>query len=49
MIYDKTEVYTDCTVQILHDTNTGECSIGWTQDMDMAEEMIRQAHEVNGK
>lgn len=28
-IYDKEEIYTDCTVQILTNTKTGETSVGW--------------------
>lgn len=45
--FDEVEVYTDCTVQILHNTLTDEYSIGWTRDINMGEDWIRQAHRVN--
>lgn len=28
-LYDKEEIYPDCTVQVLTNTVTGETSIGW--------------------
>lgn len=28
-IYDKEEIYPDCTVQVLTNTATGETSVGW--------------------
>ena len=28
-LYDHTETFHDCTVQVLTNTQTGECSIGW--------------------
>lgn len=28
-IYDKEEIYPDCTVQVLTNTVTGEVSVGW--------------------
>ena len=28
-IFDQEEIYTDCTVQILRNSVTGEVSIGW--------------------
>ena len=31
-LYDVEEVHTDCTVQILRNTNTGEISIGWWEN-----------------
>ena len=31
-IYDKEELYTDCTVQVLTNTVTGDTSIGWWQN-----------------
>lgn len=27
--YDKEETYRNCTVQVLTNTRTGECSVGW--------------------
>lgn len=27
--YDKEKIYTNCTVQVLMNSNTGACSIGW--------------------
>lgn len=29
-VYDSEEIYTDCTVQILHNSITGEASLGWS-------------------
>lgn len=31
-IFDKEEIYRDCTVQVLTNTVTGEVSIGWWQN-----------------
>lgn len=28
-VYDEAEEYPDCTVQILHNSVTGEYSVGW--------------------
>ena len=28
-IFDQEEIYTDCTVQVLTNTVTGEVSVGW--------------------
>lgn len=28
-MYDKEEIYPDCTVQVLTNTATGEVSVGW--------------------
>jgi len=28
-LFDKEEIYTDCTVQVLTNTITGEVSVGW--------------------
>lgn len=47
--YDQVVVYTNCTVQVLLNTQTGECSIGWTRNENMSEDWIRQAHLVNPK
>jgi hypothetical protein len=30
--YDKEEIYENCTVQVLTNTNTGDVSIGWWQN-----------------
>lgn len=45
-MYDRVEVHTGVTVQVLIDTETGESSIAWTRNEDMIEDMIRQAHVV---
>ena len=31
-IFDKEEIYTNCTVQVLTNTVTGEVSVGWWQN-----------------
>ena len=31
-MYDEMELYTDCTVQVLHNTITDEYSVGWWQN-----------------
>ena len=33
-IYDKEEIYPDCTVQVLTNTATGESSVGWWKNGD---------------
>lgn len=33
-LYDKEEVYDNCTVQVLTNTVTGDVSIGWWQNED---------------
>lgn len=33
-IYDKEEIYPDCTVQVLTNTATGETSVGWWKNDD---------------
>lgn len=37
-LYDTEEIYYNCTVQILSNSVTGECSVGWWQDGDLNEE-----------
>lgn len=31
-IYDQEEIIENCTVQILTDSRTGECSVGWRRN-----------------
>lgn len=31
-VYDKEEIYENCTVQVLTNTETGEVSVGWWQN-----------------
>ena len=31
-VFDKEEIYRDCTVQVLTNTVTGEVSVGWWQN-----------------
>ena len=33
-IYDKEEIYPDCTVQVLTNTATGDVSVGWWKNDD---------------
>lgn len=33
-IFNKEEIYTDCTVQVLTNTATGETSVGWWKNDD---------------
>ena len=35
--YDRVETYTDCTVQVLTNTATGEVSVGWWRNEDGTE------------
>lgn len=37
--FDKEEIYTDCTVQILTNTVTGEQSIGWWKNENPPKEV----------
>lgn len=46
--FTRSDAYTNCTVQVLTNTETGETSIGWTQDIAIAENIIRQSETVNG-
>lgn len=32
--YDKEEIYPNCTVQVLTNTITGECSVGWKENTE---------------
>lgn len=32
--YDKEEIYPNCTVQVLTNTITGECSVGWWENKE---------------
>lgn len=34
-VYDKEEVYEDCTVQVLTNTRTGDVSVGWWRNEDV--------------
>ena len=38
-IFDKEEVFEDCTVQVLTNTVTGETSVGWWKNSDPPESM----------
>lgn len=33
-VFDKEEIYHNCTVQVLTNTKTGEVSVGWWQEHD---------------
>lgn len=45
-LFDQEELHTDCTVQVLTNSVTGECSVGWwdnsTQPEEVKGELVRQ-------
>ena len=45
-LFDQEELHTDCTVQVLTNSVTGECSVGWwensNQPMEIKHELVRQ-------
>ena len=44
-IFDKREVFTDCTVEVLTNTVTGEVSVGWWQNSNPPAGMILEDDE----
>jgi hypothetical protein len=45
--FDRVEVQVDVTIQTLINSTNGKESVGWTRNMNMIEDWIRQAHAVN--
>lgn len=46
-IFDKEELHTNCTVQILYNSTTGECSVGWWENPGWVsvEERLPEMHD----
>jgi hypothetical protein len=38
-LFDQEELHTDCTVQVLTNSVTGECSVGWWDNSHPPEEV----------
>ena len=38
-LFNKSTIYTNCTVEVLEDTESGECSVGWYRT-DETEEIV---------
>ena len=41
IFYDRRVLYTNCTVEVLEDTESGECSVGWYRT-DETEEIVNE-------
>lgn len=45
-LFDQEELHTDCTVQVLTNSVTGECSVGWWENSnppkEIKHELVRQ-------
>ena len=45
-LFDQEELHTDCTVQVLTNSVTGECSVGWWDNSnpprEIKHELVRQ-------
>jgi len=39
IFYDRRVIYTNCTVEVFEDTESGECSVGWYRT-DETEEIV---------
>lgn len=40
-LFDQEELYENCTVQVLTNSVTGECSVGWWENSNPPEEVKR--------